>query len=63
MPHNNNMQLLGDSRDKKLVKLVFGGPEQFQAEIDKRGNNFYFKEHQTIVSFDKEEEVYQFYCN
>lgn len=57
------MQFLGDSRDKTLIKLIFGGPEQFQAAIKEKGNNFYIPEHRTIVSFDKNEEVYQFYCN
>lgn len=57
------MQLLGDSKDKKLVKLIFGTPENFQLVIKEKGNNFYIKDHRTIVSFDKELEVYQFYCN
>lgn len=59
------MQLVGNSQDKRLVKVIFGSPDEFNVEITRHKNqkHFFFKKHLTVVSWDEDMGRYEFYCN
>lgn len=55
------MQLLGTSLNKRLVKDIFGSPEVFEGELNRRKGKSFFYKKAVIVLWDRELERHEFY--